>query len=36
MAVAMRMPYQRTTSGPIWKATEPGEANMSPYDISIW
>src|SRR5260370_32156668 len=27
MAAAMRMPYQRTVSGPRWKAMAPGEAN---------
>src|SRR5436190_10440309 len=38
MAVAMRMPYQRTGNGPkppicgIWNAIEPGDANMTDYD----
>src|SRR5256885_2197104 len=38
IAVAMRMPYQRTGNGPkpkisgIWNAMKPGEANMTDYD----
>src|SRR3972149_3793872 len=28
MAVAMRMPYQRSVSGPIWTAIAPGEWNV--------
>jgi hypothetical protein len=27
MAVAIKIPYQRMTSGPIWKAMGPGEVN---------
>jgi hypothetical protein len=29
MAVAMRIPYQRMTTGPIWTAMAPGELNTT-------